>query len=138
VVIGLIQLVLIGLAAISLLVGGIGIMNTMLMAVMERTQEIGVMKAVGATNTRVLSLFLAEAAVIGGIGGSIGIVFGLLIGAGVSIAATALGFAMPVGINALSIIGALLFAMAVGMASGYYPARRAARMEPIEALRYGK
>lgn len=138
VVIGLIQLVLIGLAAISLLVGGIGIMNTMLMAVMERTQEIGVMKAVGATNTKVLSLFLAEAALIGGIGGSIGIAFGLLIGAGVAIVATALGFAMPVGINIFSIIGALLFAMFVGMASGYYPARRAARMEPVEALRYGK
>ena len=138
VVINLIQLVLIGLAAISLLVGGIGIMNTMLMAVMERTQEIGVMKAVGATNTKVLSLFLAEAALIGGIGGSIGIVFGLLIGAGVSIVATALGFPLTIGINIFSIIGALLFAMAVGMGSGYYPARRAARMEPIEALRYGK
>ncbi len=138
VVIGLIQLVLVGLAAISLVVGGIGIMNTMLMSVMERTREIGVMKAVGATNNRILSIFLMEAGLIGAVGGVVGVALGLLIAAGISAIATAFGFSLPVGLNPLSLIGAVLFAMFVGMISGYYPARRAALLEPVEALRYGK
>jgi len=138
VVLGLIQLVLVGLAAISLLVGGIGIMNTMLMSVMERTTEIGTMKAIGATNSRVLSIFLAEAALLGATGGLIGSIFGIMIAAGVSVVATASGFPLPIAINPLAFIGAIAFAMAVGMLSGYYPARRAALLEPVAALRYAE
>ncbi|MBN2067953.1 MAG: ABC transporter permease [Candidatus Diapherotrites archaeon] len=137
VVIGLVQVVLVGLAAISLLVGGIGIMNTMLMSVLERTREIGVMKAVGATNSRVLSIFLMEAGLIGAIGGVIGSAFGLLIAAGVSVVATAVGFPLPFGINPIVLAGATAFAMLVGMVAGYVPARRAAMLEPVEALRHG-
>lgn len=138
VVLGLIQTVLVALAAISLVVGGIGIMNTMLMSVMERTKEIGVMKAIGATNNLVLSMFLAEAALIGGIGGIMGVVFGLFLSSIVSFAAEVNGFALPIGINVAAMAGAVAFAMAVGMVSGYMPARKASMLEPVEALRYGK
>ena len=136
-VIGIIQIVLIGLASISLLVGGIGIMNTMLMAVMERTKEIGIMKAIGATNARVLSLFLAEAGLLGFIGAGIGTLIGLLIAFGVSLVSSQLGFALPFGLNIFVIIGAMAFGMIVGMVSGFVPARRAALLEPVEALRHG-
>ena len=83
-------------------------------------------------------MFLAEAALIGGIGGIIGVVFGLILSTIVSIAASANGFALPVGINIFAMIGAVAFAMFVGMVSGYMPARKAALLEPVEALRYGK
>jgi ABC-type antimicrobial peptide transport system permease subunit len=137
VVLGLIQAVLVALAGISLVVGGIGIMNTMLMSVLERTREIGVMKAVGATNGRVLSIFMAEAALIGAFGGIAGVAFGIVLAGIVTAVAAFSGFALPLGVNALAIIGAVAFAMAVGMASGYLPARRAAMLEPVQALRYG-
>jgi len=137
VVLALIQTVLVALAGISLIVGGIGIMNTMLMSVLERTKEIGIMKAVGATNGRVLSIFLAESALIGAFGGVAGTILGLLLATLVAVVATLSGFALPVGINIAAIIGAVAFAMAVGMASGYLPARRAALLEPVQALRYG-
>jgi len=136
-VLGLIQWVLIALAGISLVVGGIGIMNTVLMTVLERTKEIGIMKAIGATNTKVLSIFLAEATLIGGIGGILGVGFGLVLSGIVSFAANANGFPLPVGINIPIMIGAVLFAMVVGMVSGYLPARQAANLEPVEALRHG-
>lgn len=137
VVLGLIQAVLVALAGISLIVGGIGIMNTMLMSVLERTKEIGVMKAVGATNSRVLSIFLVESAMIGAFGGVAGAMLGILLASLVSVVATLSGFGLPVGINIVAIIGAIAFAMLVGMASGYLPARRAALLEPVQALRYG-
>ena len=135
-VIGLISLVLIGIAAISLLVGGIGIMNTMLMAVMERTQEIGTMKAIGATTTKIISIFIIEAGMIGLAGGITGLLFGIGIANVISIAAEIAGLPLTAVVTPELIAGALAFSMAVGMIAGVYPARRAAMLDPVEALRY--
>ena len=131
----LIEIVLVGIAAISLFVGGIGIMNTMLMAVIERTREIGIMKAVGATNAQVLSLFLVESGLIGLIGGIIGVALGLGIAFVISIIANSAGFGLPAVASPLLIAGAMLFALIVGIISGVIPARRAALLDPVEALR---
>ncbi|MDZ4256245.1 MAG: FtsX-like permease family protein, partial [archaeon] len=132
---GLIQLVLGGIASISLLVGGIGIMNTMIMAVLERTAEIGVMKAVGATNALVLSIFLMEAGFIGAIGGALGVLLGYALAFLVGHISTSSGLALNVVADPLLMAGAILFAMLVGMLSGLIPARRAAMLDPVIALR---
>ncbi len=131
----IIQLVLVGIASISLLVGGIGIMNTMIMSVIERTAEIGVMKAVGATNTLVLSVFLAEAAFIGLVGGVFGVIIGYGLAFIVGAASVASGLALKVVVDPVLVTSSLLFAMLVGMLSGLIPARRAALMDPVIALR---
>lgn len=133
-VLGLVQLVLVGIASISLIVGGIGIMNTMLMSVMERTRDIGIMKAIGATNKRIRNMFLIEAGLIGAVGGVIGLILGFLIAVGVGIAAQYAGFALKIVPNPLIFAGAVAFAMIVGMAAGYLPAKRAAQMDPVIAL----
>lgn len=135
-VIGIISIVLIGIAAISLLVGGIGIMNTMLMTVLERTKEIGIMKAIGATNNRILTIFLLESGFIGMLGGTIGLLFGIGISMLVSIAAGFAGFELPTAVTPTLIIGALAFSLIVGMIAGTIPAIRASRQDPVEALRY--
>ena len=135
-VIGLINLVLIGIAAISLLVGGIGIMNTMLMSVMERTREVGVMKAIGATTNKIIAIFVVEAGMIGLAGGIIGLLFGAGIAGIVSLAADAAGLPLATAVTPTLIIGALAFSMAIGMIAGVYPAKRAASIDPVEALRY--
>ncbi len=136
-ILGIIQAVFVGIAAISLVVGGIGIMNTMLMAVMERTREIGVMKAIGATEKRIMSIFLVESALIGLLGGVLGIALGSLVSYGVSLAATSYT-SIPIKtiVAPYLVVGALAFSMVVGVISGAYPARRAARMDPVEALRW--
>ena len=120
------------IAFISLLVGGIGIMNIMLVSVTERTREIGLRKAVGAKRRNVLSQFLIEAVTLSLIGGMIGIA----LGAGGAVAATSFidNFSAVVGIDAIAI--AILFSMAVGLFFGIYPAYRASRLNPIDALRY--
>ena len=116
-------------ASISLLVGGMGIMNMMGTSVLERTREIGVRKAIGATEKDILYQFLLEAGLISIVGG----VLGLLIGTVASVAlAYATGF--PVIPSLFSIVGALLVSIVVGVLSGYLPARRAARMKPVDAL----
>ncbi len=123
------------LAAISLLVGGIGIMNIMLVSVSERTREIGLRKSLGANKKAILWQFLIEALVITGLGGSIGIVFGIINSLVVGLAARTFGLAWPLTISWLAIIVAFFISMAIGLVFGIYPARKAARLSPIEALR---
>lgn len=137
--IGIVQAFLAGIAAISLLVGGIGVMNTMYTAVLERTREIGVMKAVGARNSQVMILFLIESGLMGLVGGAIGIIIGL----GVSNGAIVLAKRFIEGADFLEpsatlgvIFGALLFSFLIGALSGLLPARSAAKLKPVEALRY--
>ena len=123
------------LAAISLLVGGIGIMNIMLVSVSERTREIGLRKSLGATKKDVLKQFLIESLVITGLGGFIGIFLGIgssLIG---GLAARTQGLAWPLTISWLAIVIAFFVSMAIGLIFGLYPARKAAQLSPIEALR---
>ncbi len=120
-----------GIAAISLLVGGIGIANIMLVAVTERTREIGVRKAVGAKNHDIMMQFLAESIVISFSGGIIGI----LSGVGLSLLIM-LGIGFPPRVSLWAIITAASVSIIVGIASGVYPAMRAGRLDPVEALRY--
>ncbi len=138
-VLGGVQAFLAGIAGISILVGGIGVMNTMYTAVLERTREIGVMKAVGARDSQVLLMFLYESGLMGLAGG----ILGLLVGLGVAMAAASLVsriFQMEGGFSAVAspglILGALAFSFAIGAISGLLPARRAAALPPVEALRY--
>ena len=128
---GTVQTAISVIAAISLLVGGIGVMNIMLVSISERTKEIGTRKALGATNGSIRIQFIMEAIVICVIGGIIGIIVGIV---GGSIGAKALGYAASPSIE--SIIVSLLFSMAIGVFFGYYPANKAAKMNPIDALRY--
>jgi putative ABC transport system permease protein len=119
------------IASVSLLVGGIGIMNIMLVSVTERTREIGIRMAIGATETDVQRQFLIEAVVLSLIGGAIGILFG--VGSSYIITTT---LKWAVQISPIAIGVAVIFSMAVGVFFGFYPARKAARLDPIEALRY--
>ncbi|MCM1124855.1 MAG: ABC transporter permease [Lachnospiraceae bacterium] len=118
-------------AAISLLVGGIGVMNIMLVSVTERTREIGIRKALGARTASVLLQFLAEAGIITLLGGIIGIIFGIL--GGYAVGAIA-GLTPQVSVG--TVIAASLFSCGVGIFFGIYPARKAAKLSPIEALRH--
>lgn len=134
-ILDIVQLVLVGIAAISLIVGAVGIMNTMFMSVTERTNEVGLMKAIGATNQQVLAIFLAEALWIGLIGGIIGILLGTGLAQLISLVAGLAGFELQAVVS-LPLIGfALLFALIVGLASGVWPAKTAADLDPVEALR---
>ena len=125
-------LVMGGIAAISLLVGGIGIMNIMLVTVTERTREIGIRKAIGAERRSIIAQFLIEAAVICGIGGIIGIVIGCL---GTRIAGKFLLRGMVLWPNQTITIGAFLFSVVLGVLFGLYPAVKASGLQPVEALR---
>jgi putative ABC transport system permease protein len=125
------ELLLGSIASIALLVGGIGIMNIMLVSVTERTREIGVRMAVGATEDAVQMQFLSEAAVMSLIGGAIGVVCGMI---GSILIARLLEW--PTLVPVLAIVVAVAFSALIGILFGYYPARKAARLDPIEALRY--
>jgi putative ABC transport system permease protein len=125
-----------GIAAISLLVGGIGIMNIMLVSVTERTHEIGLRKALGARRIDILVQFLTESAVLSMVGGIIGIALGYLISYGVGRIAAANNTPITPAIGIDTILIATLFSTAVGLFFGLYPANRAAGLQPVEALRY--
>jgi putative ABC transport system permease protein len=119
------------IASIALLVGGIGVMNIMLVSVTERTREIGIRKALGAKNSSIREQFIVEAIIICLIGGIIGVALGIFLG---SYLTSLLGY--PAAPSIPGIIVALLFSMGIGIFFGYYPANKAAKMNPIDALRY--
>ena len=119
------------IAGVSLLVGGIGIMNIMLVSVTERTREIGIRMAIGARSSAVRSQFLIESIVLSLTGGTIGILLGIAL----SLAIPAM-LGWPTLVSMMAIVGSVLFSVAVGIFFGYYPARKAASLDPIEALRY--
>ena len=123
-------------AGISLLVGGIGVMNIMLVSVTERTREIGIRKSLGAKTSSIMLQFLAEAAILTVIGGLIGIILGILAAYGLcSVISGSIGMTIIPGISPTVIFVATLFSCAVGVFFGIYPAKKAARLSPIEALR---
>lgn len=128
---GTVSLAIAVIAGISLLVGGIGVMNIMLVSITERTREIGTRKALGATNGSIRIQFIVESVIICLIGGLLGILLGLLLGAA---GAKLLGYAASPSITVILI--AVSFSMLIGVFFGYYPANKAAKMDPIEALRY--
>jgi putative ABC transport system permease protein len=135
-IIGIVQTVFVGLAAISLIVGGVGIMNSMYTSVLERTRQIGIMKSVGARNSDILWIFMFESGIIGLIGGA----FGILAGVGLSlafnfIATSMLDLTFQAAVTIPLVAGALAFSFLVGMISGFMPAQRAARMRPADAMR---
>lgn len=119
------------IAGISLLVGGIGVMNIMLVSITERTKEIGTRKALGAKNSSIRFQFIIESVILCLVGGCLGIMVGFILGA---IAASVLGYSAAVPVTAIAI--AVGFSMVIGIFFGYYPANKAAKMDPIEALRY--
>jgi len=135
---GTLTIMLASIAGISLLVGGVGIMNIMLVSVTERTREIGIRMAVGARGRDILRQFLVEAVLLSCIGGVIGFLLGVAASTGVTLLINALttGTKWPIVVSLQAAAAAILFSAAVGIFFGYYPARRASQLDPIEALRY--
>jgi putative ABC transport system permease protein len=124
-------ILLVAIASVSLIVGGIGIMNVMLVSVTERTREIGVRVAVGATEAAIQLQFLGESIMLSLVGGAAGVLFGVF---GSYLVGQTLGWPIEMSIEAVAV--AAMFSIAVGVFFGYYPARKASRLDPIEALRY--
>jgi putative ABC transport system permease protein len=124
------------MAALSLLVGGIGIMNIMLISVTERTREIGLRKAVGANNFHILAQFLLESVAITLLGGLVGIICGALIAFAIAMGARFLGYDWAFIVSPFSIVLAIGVSTLVGVVFGLYPAGKASRLQPVEALRY--
>ncbi len=134
---GIVSMFLAAIASIGLLVASIGIMNIMLVSVTERTREIGIRKAVGAKRRDILLQFLLEAAALSLVGGSIGIAFGWSLSLAMSMIATLAGFPLQATLSPLHVILAVGVSVFIGLTSGMYPAMRAARLNPIDALHYG-
>lgn len=136
-ILAIVQGVLVGIAAISLLVGGIGIMNTMYTAVSERTREIGIMKSLGAKNNDILYMFMIESGFLGFFGGLVGIALGFTISKIVEYVAYQMfgSSLIQAHFSPFLLIGMLMFGFLVGMFSGMFPARQAAKLKPVDALR---
>jgi len=137
-IMGVIQLAVFAFASIAIIVGGIGIMNTMYTSVKERTKEIGILKAVGAKRKHITTIFLYEAGIIGFIGGLGGVVLGLILAFSIQIIMAGSGtmFYLEAHVSPFLIIFGLAFSVLVGCFSGFFPARQAAKLEPVDALRY--
>ncbi len=134
---GVITALLAAIASVSLLVGGVGIMNIMLVSVTERTREIGIRMAVGARGGDILRQFLIEAVLLSALGGAVGVALGLGASAGlIAVINSLVATKWPVMISIEAVIAAMLVASAVGIFFGWYPARKASRLDPIHALRY--
>jgi putative ABC transport system permease protein len=130
-IVGMVALAMVVLSSIGLLVGGIGVMNIMLVSVTERTREIGVRKAIGAKRSNILSQFLIEAVTLSGVGGVIGVLFGSSLSL-----LMRYGLRMPAVLSFFWIATALIMCALIGIVFGVYPAWKAARLDPVEALRY--
>lgn len=135
-VLGVMQIVLVGIAAISLLVGAIGIMNSLYTSVLERTKDIGIMKAIGARNADILQLFLVESGLIGLVGGVLGTALGTVLALAIGPIAKSAGFPLIITIEIPVVLFGLLFAFVIGVFSGLLPAYQASKMKPVDALRY--
>ncbi len=134
---GVVTLVLVGIAAISLVVGGVGIMNTMYTSILERTKEIGILKAVGAKQNDIMLLFLLESGMLGLVGGLVGVVFGAGLSKIAEFGIQQSAFdSFKASLSPDLLLGALLFSFLVGALSGALPARAAAKLNPVDALRY--
>ena len=138
-VLSIVELSLISIALISLLVGAVGIVNTMYTSVLERTKQIGIMKAIGASNDAILSLFLIESGMIGLVGGILGTVLGIISAYLIGLASASFGVRGLFSFASLDFMGffvILFLTFIIGVISGILPAKQAARTEPAEALRY--
>jgi len=135
--INIINGILVLIALVSVIVASVNIMNTMYTAVLERTKEIGIMKAIGARNENILFIFVFESGFLGIVGGALGIFFGYLIASAGGVAATASGYSTLQPIFPMSlIIGCLIFSFLIGAISGFTPALQASKLKPVDALRY--
>jgi putative ABC transport system permease protein len=136
-VLGIVQLVLGAFAAVALIVGGVGIMNTMFTSVLERTREVGIMKALGATDRAILLIFLGEAGLLGAFGGALGVGISYLFAKIIEFAAASRDLAiLKISFDPLIVLGTLLFTFVIGSVFGAIPAVGASRLRPTEALRY--
>jgi putative ABC transport system permease protein len=138
-IVGLVELVLVIIAFVSLIVGAVGIMNTMYTSVLERTKQIGIMKAIGASRDAIMSLFLIESGIIGLVGGVFGIVLGLFVSYCIGLVAAqygAPGLFSFASMDYFELLIIVIITFITGVLSGLLPARAAARLEPAEALRY--
>jgi len=135
-ILGVVQAVFIGIALISLLVGGIGIMNTMYTSVLEQTREIGIMKAIGAKNGDILMIFLIESGILGLSGGCIGILLGIMLSKLVEIIGQGfVGDLLKASFSWYLIAACITFSVVIGVISGVLPARQASKMQPVDALK---